>query len=295
MRSINKYPGILLLCAVIVSLTALACAGEKADTAGSEPKPAGEDGRKVGIPETGKGEREAGLLESPVIPFDLETTYVYQVTSEEKEMAKAEITFTAVGDEGYRVDCTQYINDPEFGSVIAEIHAAYALDKNLGPKMYIQRMSDGNGSPRGTRTIDFTGSEIALETRMDPLDEGEGVVNFIDSAGDEVWAFDFQNMAGIVTIAACIDPSATKAGLWALMVNEDRIARLSFEYRGDEPIVLRSGNTTMMARAYEMRIDDMPLGWLYISPDGRLIAKKDTGSNLYAELEIADDQAPVTE
>ena len=143
-------------------------------------------------------------------------------------------------------------------------------------------------SPRGTRSVDFTGGSITIETKLDPLDP-DGVVLDVERPLGDVWPFDFESILSTVIITACVNTNAMDAEIWALMIGEDRLAQIKFKALGEEPLVLENGATTIMVRTFEIQFDGAQLGRVYITPDGRLVARRDEAANLYIELELPTD------
>jgi len=217
-----------------------------------------------------------GTLDSPKLPFEMGAAYLFEVTNGGVLVNKEEVTFSKVGDDGFRVVSEQSIFKPGGKEVVEQVTYAYGLDGRLRPRMYIKRQGSPGGPAIMIKTVDFSGGMIGVETKYEPAGEGP-VQNEIKRPGGEIWPYEFENILCTAVLAACIDPTATEAGLWVLDVDRENVGRFAVEFKGDEAVTTDDGVTSMMSRKYAATLDGLSVGTLVIGPDGRLMSMDQPG------------------
>jgi len=293
----SRFIATATFCILAISLFAICCAGQKGAAPSAEGKPAevGKSGlaNKPDYIDSSLNLPNIGVLDSPKLPFEIGTTYLCEVTNGGVLVRKEELTFSKVGEEGFRAVSVQSILKPGSDEVVAQFTYAYALDRRLRPKMYIKRQGKPGGQAMMIKTIDFSGGMIGVETKYEPASEGP-VQNEIRRPEGEIWSYEFENILCTAVLAACIDTSATEAGLWVLDVDREDVGRFAVEFKGGETVTADDGVTSVMANKYDASLDGLLIGTLVIGPDGRLMVLDQPGG-LHGTIKVLPKGAAETE
>ncbi len=283
----RKRTGISLMS--ILTLTAiclvmLACSGGKPAATPNDGEPTAiKENQGVPGTQTGIETKASGLNQNPSLPYELDTTLTYQTYSGDKMVGESNVSFSQVGDGGFRGDCEFAPLSEEGDYAIAHIKSVLAMDVRLRPKQYIQRILGADETPRSTRSVDFTGEKIIVDNKLDPMQPQDDVTELVRPFGD-VWPFDLESIMSLMVIAACVDPTGPGAEMNVFLIGEDRMADITFVPLGENPLVLKNQSTTIMTQAFRFDIEGAPIGQVNITPDGRLISKVDAATNTYTEL-----------
>ena len=289
-KSKHIAPAILSL--LTIMCITLACAGEK-DAAPKSFKPVETYQYEDGTDDAGGSLKtpNTGILDSPQMPFQVDTPYVYELTQGGEPTGRAEISVSNVGETDFKFVCNQTVYGPGDSEEIAEVMTVCALDKNLRHKMYIRRLSEPDGSTKEIKSVYFYPDTLTIETKPGPIKEDSTVVE-IKRPYDDTWLSDFMNILSSVIIIACVDPAADEIGVWVLDINSERLGRFSLRSKGDEPFTLNDGLTTLRVSKYEGNLDGIVLGTYFVSPDGRLIAM-DKAGDFNAELQMLSEEVDI--
>jgi hypothetical protein len=289
---------LLIIILVTLSLIALACAAGK--TTGEPSRESQSATPERGIEKPLRAERitqeeydaaadivrnpATNLVEDPVFAMPMDAGFEYLFYNNSHQVGVSKIT-TSSGENGDII-----INDDVSIDWADESDKPYPsvltmeLDSKLRPVKCSLQTPDPFSQDMITKEVDFKTDKFGIDYPIGPGGT-EPLFREIAHPDGDIWPFLPHANIDLAVIAFCMGPPEKDAEVFILNMVQDSVGTFGLEFIKEKEIQFDDGETTLMAKEYESRINGNFYGWLYFDEDGMLVKVEEAGG-IIAELTI---------